>query len=137
MEEEQQELIMKLSFFEQQIQHVQKQLQAVEQGIVEISSLSIGLEELKGAEGKEVLAPLGRGIFAKTKLLSEDLIVDIGGKTFIKKTIPETQSLIQEQISKLEEIQKSLESNLEEINNELTRIFTEAQDKENGRAKEK
>lgn len=137
MEEEQQELIMKLSFFEQQIQQIQRQLQAVEQGIIEISSLSHGLEDLKGAEGKEVLAPLGRGIFAKTKLLSENLIVDVGGKNFVKKTIPETQNLIQEQIKKLEEIQKSLEGNLQDINNELTRLFTEAQNKEKKRAREK
>lgn len=137
MEEEQQELIIKLSFFEQQIQQIQKQLQAVEQGIIEISSLSLGLEDLKGAEGKEVLAPLGRGIFAKTKLLSEDLVVDVGGKNFVKKTIPETQNLIQEQIKKLEDIQKSLENNLQDINNELTRIFLEAQNKEKKKAREK
>jgi len=117
---EKQELIFKLSMFEQQAQQIQQQLQAVEQGIVEMRSLSIGIGELKGAEGKEILAPVGRGIFVKAKLLSEKLIVDIGKKNFITKDIPETQDIISEQISKLEEVRESLEASMEDINRELT-----------------
>jgi prefoldin subunit 5 len=67
MEKGQQELMFKLSMFEQQIQQLQQQLQAVEQGIVDMNSLSMGLEELKGSKGKEILAPIGRGIFAKAR----------------------------------------------------------------------
>lgn len=125
--QEQQELMYKLSMFEQQMQQIQQQLKAIDQGIAEIGSLNLGLDDFKGAEGKEVLAPLGKGIFAKTKLLSEDLIVDIGGKNFVKKTIPQTQELIQGQIKKLEEIKKELHKNLESLNQELTQTFMSAQ----------
>ena len=90
MEKEQQELMFKLSVFEQQLQQLQQQLQAVEQGIAELGSLNLGLDELIGSKGKEIFAPIGKGIFTKSKLLSEDLIVDIGGKNFVKKSIPET-----------------------------------------------
>jgi len=127
MEKNQQELIFKLSMFEQQIQQLQQQLQAVEQGIVEISSLNIGLDELKDSKGKEILAPIGRGIFAKTKLLSEELTVDVGGGNFVKKSIPETKKIIEKQINKLEDVKKDLNSNLEKVSEELQITMFNAQ----------
>lgn len=130
MEKEQQEIMFKLSMFEQQIQQLQQQLQAVEQGIVEMESLNIGLNELIGSIGKEILAPIGRGIFIKTKLLSEDLTVDIGEKKFVKKTIPETKKLIEEQIGKLKEVKGELEESLEKVSEELQEVMNEAREKE-------
>ncbi|MBU2053014.1 MAG: prefoldin subunit alpha [Nanoarchaeota archaeon] len=119
----QQELMFKLQMFEQQAQQIQQQLQAVERAIVELSSLSLGLDELKGSEGKEIMAPVGRGIFAKTKLLSEELVVNVGGKNFVKKSIPETKELIKEQIKKLEDVKKDLENNMDMLRDELERVI--------------
>tara|TARA_Y100000031_G_C8199439_1_gene375459 strand:+ start:988 stop:1392 length:405 start_codon:yes stop_codon:yes gene_type:complete len=118
-QQEQQEILFKLSMFEQQVQQLQQQLQAVEQGIVELNSLSLGLDGLDGKKGKEILAPIGKGIFAKAKLLSEELIVNIGDKTFVKKNISETKKIIEKQIEKLEEVKKELDKNLENVNGEL------------------
>jgi prefoldin alpha subunit len=127
MEKNQEELMYKLSLYEQQIQQLQQQLEAVEQAIVEMNSLFLGMDELVGSKEKEILAPIGRGIFVKTKLVSEDLTVDVGGKNFVKKDIPETKKLIEEQIKKLEEVKKELNDNLEKINGELTNVFMSAQ----------
>lgn len=121
--QQEQELLYNLSIFEQQIHQLQQQLQLIERGVLDLNSLDFGLDEIRGSAGKEILAQLGRGIFAKAKLISEDLIVDIGEKTFVKKTIPETKKLIQEQIKKLEEIKKELQDNLDEINEKLTETF--------------
>lgn len=130
MNKNQEELMYKLSMYEQQIQQMQQQLEAVEQAIVEMNSLVLGLDELIGSKDKEILAPIGRGIFVKTRLVSKDLTVDVGGKNFVKKSIPETKKLIQNQVEKLEEVKKELEGNLEEINNELTTTFMDAQKEE-------
>ena len=127
MDETQQELMYKLSMFEQQIQQLQQQLQSVEQGIMELMTLSTGLDELVGSKDKEIMAPIGRGIFVKAKLLSEELTVDVGGKNFVKKSIPDTQKIIKEQTKKLEEIKKSLSKAMEDINQELTKTVMDAQ----------
>ncbi len=127
MEQSEQELVMKLSVFEQQMRQIQQQLEAVQQGIEEISSLSTGLDELAGNADREILANIGRGIFVKAKLLSEDLIVDIGDKNFVKKNIPETKKIIEEQIRKLELVKKELEENLERISDEARSIIEEAE----------
>jgi len=127
MDKSQQELMFKLSMFEQQIRQLQQQIRAVEQGIVEMNTLSLGLEELKGGKGKEIMAPIGRGIFAKTKLLSEELIVDVGGGNFVKKNITDTKKIIEEQVKKLESVKKDLEKNLEMIGQELEKTMMESQ----------
>jgi prefoldin alpha subunit len=128
--EENRELLFKFSMFEQQIQQLQQQLSAIEQGIFEMASINSSLDELVGAKDKEIFSPLGRGIFAKAKLLSEELLVDIGSKNFVKKSVPETKELIQEQIGKLEEVKNELNAELDKIGEELTKTMQEAQEKE-------
>jgi len=130
MDNKQQELVYKFSMFEQQIQQIQQQIQVIEQSMVEMNSLMNGMDELTGSKGKEILAPIGRGIFTKTKLLSEELIVDIGEKNFVKKSIPDTKKLIEKQILKLEKVRINLNQNLEKIGQELTQIMQEAQEYE-------
>ena len=122
-----QELNFKFQMLEQQIVAIQQQLQAVEQTLLDMASLNLGLDEIK--KDKEILSPIGAGIFAKAKLISEELIVAIGEKNYIKKSIPETKNLIQEQILKLEKVRESLEGELEKINEEITRTMVEYQGK--------
>jgi len=124
---EREELAMKFQMFEQQIRMIQEQQQAVEQAIVELGSLNLGLDELIGKKDNEIMAPIGRGIYANAKLLSEDLLVDVGEKNFVKKTIPETQKILQEQLKKLEQVKEELNGELDKINTELTAVFMEHQ----------
>tara|TARA_Y100000310_G_C20466078_1_gene707722 strand:- start:468 stop:878 length:411 start_codon:yes stop_codon:yes gene_type:complete len=124
-----QETMMKFQMFEQQMQQIHQQLQAVEQGIVEMTSLSLGLAELKGTKDKEIMAPIGRGIYAKAKLLSEELTVDVGGKNFVKKSIPQARKIIDEQVGKLEEVKVELNNSLESIGEEMTKVVVEARKK--------
>jgi len=126
MEKKEQELQFKFGMLEQQIMAIQQQLQAVEQALMDITSLNLGLDEIK--KDKEILAPIGRGIFTKAKLISEDLTVDVGGKNYVKKSIPDTKKLIQEQIKKLEEVKKSLNLELEKINEEITNVMLQHQE---------
>lgn len=127
MEQPSQELMFKLQMFDQQIKQLQQQLEAIGQGIREMNTLSSGLGDLIGKTGKEIFAPIGRGIFAKAKLESEKLNVDVGGGNFVQKSIPETKKIIEEQITKLEDVQKELEDNLEKVGEEFNKTIIEAQ----------
>lgn len=131
MEQEQQEIFFKLSMFEQQIQQLQQQIQAVEQGLVDLKSLKEDLNEIKGKEGEEIMAMIGRGIFVKAKLISEDLIVDVGSKNFVKKSVGETQKLIEGQIEKLKEAKQSLNDSIDEISEEAQKIVEKFRESEN------
>jgi prefoldin alpha subunit len=124
---EQQELAIQFQMFEQQIRMIQEQLQAVEQAIIDLGSLNLELDELVGKRDNEILAPIGRGIYANAKLLSEELLVDIGNKNFVKKSIPETKKILQEQLKKLNKVKEELNGELDNINSELTKVFAEHQ----------
>ena len=128
--EKDQELMTKFGMFEQQIRGIQEQMQAVEKAILDLTSITQGIGELEGKKDQEILAQMGRGIFVKAKLLSEELIVDVGGKNLVKKDIKSTQEIINSQLIKLEEIRTDLNQNLEGINEEITKEILEAQKKE-------
>lgn len=121
------EIMAKFRVFEQQVRLIQEQLQAVEQAIMNLGEINFGLGELVGKANSEILAPIGRGIFVNAKLLSEELIVDIGGKNFVKKSIPETQKVLKEQVNKLDGIREELNKEMEKINEEITNAFMESQ----------
>jgi len=63
-EKNQQEMIFQLQMFEQQIDQLQQQIQAVEQAVIDMKTLNYDLDELVGKKDKEILAAIGRGIFA-------------------------------------------------------------------------
>ena len=130
MENPEQELTFKFQMLEQQIMAIQQQLQAVEQTLIDMTSLNLGLDEIK--TNSEILAPVGAGIFAKAKLISEELVVGVGEKNYIKKSIPETKKLIQEQIIKLGKAKEELNNELEKINEEITRTMIEYQGRVDG-----
>ena len=124
------EIMMKLNMFEQQIRQLQQQLQAIEQADMEIKKLNENLGDIIGSENKEILASIGKGIFAKAKLISDELMVDIGDGNIVKKTVPETKKIIEKQLDKLAEIKEELENNLNIIEQEMTKEIINAQQKE-------
>ena len=127
MEEPNQELMMKMQMFEQQMRQMQEQMQAIEQGMNDLMTLDLGLEELKGKTGKEIMAPIGRGIFAKAKLISEELIVDVGGQNLVKKSIDGTKEIINDQLKKLEQVREDVRGNMEQAGQEMQGMIMEAQ----------
>jgi len=124
------ELIIKFKMFEQQANHLQQQIQAIEEGINDLDRLNISLNELKESKDKEIMAPIGRGIFLKAKILSDDLLVDVGNKSLVKKSISQTQKILEKQGEKLESIKTELKQTLEILGEEITRVIQESQGKE-------
>jgi prefoldin alpha subunit len=124
-EKNQQEIMFQLGVFEQQIQQLQQQIGAVAQAITDIKTLNYDLDSLVGKKDSEIMATIGRGIFVKAKLISEEIVVDVGAKNFVTKSIPETKAIISKQIKKLEEVQKELKENLGKVGDEMERIWKE------------
>lgn len=121
------ELNQKFQVYEQQIMQIQEQLRAIEQATLDMSQISFGLDEIPKNKDSEILAPIGRGIFVSAKIISEELTMDVGEGTFVKKSISDTKEIISEQIEKLNQMRKDLENELEKINDEITRTMEESQ----------
>ena len=129
-DEKQQEILYKLNLYEQYLNQIRQQFQAVEEGVIELKSLNLGLDDLKNFGGKEILAPIGRGIFVKAELISKDLIVDLGNKNIVKKSVPETKKIINDQIKKLDTLKEELDEKMREIEEEATKFLMEMQKKQ-------
>ena len=124
------EINQRFRIFEREIAQIQEQLQAIEQATLDLSQINFGLDEIPKNKDSEILAPIGRGVFVKAKIISDELTVDVGEGTFVKKTIPETKKIILEQIEKLNNMRNDLENEMEKINQEITNIMQEVQKKE-------
>ena len=122
---EQQEIIFRLSMMEQQMQQLQQQFEAVERGITELESLNLGLDDMNGSEGKEILAQVGKGVYVKAKIISEKLTVNVGENNFVGRSIPETKEMILGQIKKLKDVRIELENNIDSINSEFAKVVQE------------
>ena len=84
-----------LGIIEQETGQLEQQLQIVEQHISDMQKINSGLDEIAKSEDKEILANIGKGIYIPAQIKSKDLIVEIGSKNFVKKTIPETKKIIE------------------------------------------
>jgi len=128
---EDKELFFKINMLDQYMKNVQQQIEAVENEIVELTSLKKGLEELKNSSGKEIFSSIGKNIFIKTRIISEELLVRIGGESLVKKSIPETAKIIEFQIVKLEDIKEELINEIEKLNKEAEKLLSSIENKIN------
>lgn len=114
-EEEKKKKYVELHILQQQLQQLQQQIVSLQQQVHELGSLSESLEEIKGVEkGTEILAPLGSGIFIKTKLEdSGEVVMNVGAKTAVVKNIEEAKKLVDEQIDEIRDVIAKMEHEME------------------------
>ena len=112
-----QEIYSEFQMLDQNIKHIQKQLESLTQQIIEMTSTTNGLDDLKKAEvGSEVLVPISSGIFAKASLKeTNELLVNVGANVVVSKDIDSTKKLIETQIDSMKKMHKDLVMNLEEM----------------------
>ena len=128
---EDKELFFKINMLDQYMKNIQQQIEAVENEIMELTSLKKGLEDLKNSSGKEIFSSIGKNIFIKTKIISEELLVRIGEKNLVKKSIPETAKIIETQKIKLEHIKEELINEIEKLNREAEKLLESIENKTN------
>jgi len=106
---------MELQIVSQQIKESQKQIQAIDAQLMELESTNMALNDLAGSKIKtEIFVPISSGVFAKAELKdNESLLVNVGAGTAVKKSIPDTISLVNEQITELEKIRRQAIEQLE------------------------
>ncbi|MFH1455558.1 MAG: prefoldin subunit alpha [archaeon] len=106
---------MELQQLVNEVQQAQQHLQQLQMQIEELKTLE---EAIKGIQnnkpGDEVLAPLGSGIFVKTKLENADnVIMAVGNGTVVEKPISEALNLVSEQVKEMETISEQVTQHVE------------------------
>lgn len=79
----------------------------------ELEFLKEGLSQLKGKKDKEMLFPMGAGILAHGKIISDEkVIVNVGANTLVEKTVPEAQKIIDAQLDELATVKQMMENEI-------------------------
>ena len=118
-----QQQIMQMQMFEQEAQQLNQQLQLIEQNISEMQDLELSLDEIDKKENNEILANLGKGIYIPVEIKDKKLIVEVGNKNFVKKTISETKDIIKEQLIKLVGAKSQISERLESLQSEIETLM--------------
>ena len=128
-EKKAQEMYMEFQMLEQHINQLQKQLEAVTHQLIELSVTSNSLDEFNKIDaGKEIFVPLSSGIFAKANIKNtSELLVNVGANVAVKKDVPSTKKLIQNQIEEITKIQKQMIDELEKLTNHAAQIEMQLQ----------
>jgi len=118
--ENQKNKIIEFQMLNQEVQRLQEQLQNINNNVQELQVLKSSLEEVKNIKDKEILIPLGQGIFTKGKIKNTDeLITNVGSNILVEKNLDETKDIVKLNILNLSQ---ALEKTQEEINKNIEKL---------------
>ncbi len=119
--------LLRLSMLEQESGKTEEQINLINQQISQLEALKLSLEKFETAKEKDILAPLGKGIFFKSELKEKELFVNIGAGVVVKKKPKETAEIIDRQIKEMNEIKEQLAQNIQRIAMQVQEVVEEAQ----------
>jgi len=119
--------IMQFQMMEEEANKLSQQLQLIENNLKEIDDIKNGLEEIEKKETKEILANIGKKIYIPVEIKDKNLIIEVGNKKFVKKSITETKELIKEQIGKLNSARIEITERLEQLQEEASKLMMDIQ----------
>lgn len=120
-----QEKIIRFQMLEEEINKFNQQFNLIENNLYDIVKIKEGLNEIEKKETKEILVDLGKRIYVPVEIKDKNLIIEVGNKKFVKKTINETIGLIDQQIINLNSAKKEILDKLEELNKEINELISE------------
>ena len=118
-----QEALIKASMLENQIKETEQHIEFISSQIIELKALEGNISSLK--ENKEILSPLGKGIFLKAKQEEKNLFVSIGAGIIIKKSPEKTIEAIKTQIERLSSLHAQLSSQIQSEYMQMNSIIEE------------
>ena len=108
-----QELLLKASILEKQINELGGNLEIVNQQLFELIQFQESINSFQKSNSKEMFSTIGKGVHLKTLLVEKEFLVEVGANVLVKKTPEETIKVIEEQIKRLNELKYSLSSQLD------------------------
>ena len=126
-QKELQQKYMELQMISQQMQQYTKQVEMLENQILDLDSTNEALSDLKKTkEGTKILSPIASGIFVQSKLEdNQEVLVNVGSNTTVKKTIDGAKELILEQKKEIVRFRTELESNIAKFTSDAKKIENE------------
>ena len=101
---------------------LEEKINIIDRQISELQSFQIHIGEIDKNKEKEILAPLGKGVFIKSEIKDKKLFVDIGAGVLVRKSPKEAREVIEDQLRKLVEMSQEIHQQIEITNQELQNL---------------
>lgn len=123
-----QQIVQLLTQMNQQHETLQEQIKVVEQQLLELQHFRDELDALAGKENAQILAPLGKSVFAPVKFSSsEKVFVEVGAGYFVKKNLSEAKTVVEDQTSRFHEFKAQLSAEISNLTSQLEQVFSSMQ----------
>jgi prefoldin alpha subunit len=122
-----QETIMRAQMIEQKVHEIEQNLEVVNEQINELEAFKKSLSNFDKSDNNELLASLGKGVYAKTEVKEKELLVNVGKDIYVKKSAKETMAVIAEQNARLMEVRQQLTMRAEAYSNAFQEIIAQIQ----------
>lgn len=123
------QVLMQLGMMENEINQTAEQIKLIEQNILELRKLNIGLEELEKSDEKNILANIGKGIYISAEIKSKVLKMEAGNGILVNKNINDAGKIIKEQVEILENEKSKLIERVQEIRSEIDSFVEDIKEK--------
>ena len=117
-----QNIMLQATQFQKQYEELSQHLEIINQQIEELEQFGKQLSSMNGAKGKELLAPVGKGVYVRTELKDEKLLVQVGAGVILKKTPEQTIETIKGQLKRLLELKVQYSTKLDQIQDQLQQM---------------
>lgn len=113
------ELMMKIESMHGEIKEAEEKIKIVDQQIEELKAFEETLEQIEKNKNKEILTPLGKGVFAKADMKNEKLFLEVGAGILVRKDIKEAKEIISDQNTRLNQIRMQVATEYEMLYNQI------------------
>jgi len=133
-EQEVQQKLVLYQLLQKQLEEFKRQGMLLQSKFTEFESTRLALEDLdKSKNEKDILIPLGSGIFINGRTKQEDLIIDVGAGVMTRKPLSEASRIINEKKKEIETLSDNLQQNvmgvvakINEIGEDLQRTMAQS-----------
>lgn len=109
---------------EQEAEQLNQHSQMIDKNILDMQELNSSLDEIENSNGEEILVNIGKKVYLPVKITDKHLIVDVGNKSFVKKSSKDTKETIEEQIKKLIEAKGTILERLQDLENRMRDLIS-------------
>jgi len=125
-EKKAQESLMMYQMLQGQLEQLRQQATLLQTKFTELEASRLALEEVQGMKGqKEILIPLGNGMYMTGTPVKGDLFVELGGGIIGKKTIGSALKIIEEKKGEIEKSSLKLQDHMMDIVGKINHIGSE------------
>lgn len=122
-----QELFMQAQMLEQELQRVAQHRKAIEEELQQTELFNAQMKDLPNAKDKMLLAPLGRGVFAKTQMKTGNLLVQVGAGFVVERELKEVTELMARNVLQLKNAFMQLQTQEEFYVSQMQQLLVQAQ----------